>query len=119
MLTWVYWLVSIANCMKSEVAGTIGPVLCQPYVLMAGGGLPPGAVVSPASRSPLPTLIAAVDTLEAFVRAAGEGGGLTVKPASVHCAIFNPQTALGPGGAVLTVTESLALSPVARVAMTR
>jgi len=63
----------------------------------------------------LPTLIAAVDTLEALVLAAGKGGGLTVKPANVHCAIVNPQTGLGPGGALLTVSVSVALLPVSSV----
>src|SRR5687767_794113 len=86
---------------------------------MPGWGFPPAAVVSASATSPLPVLIAAVDTLEALVLAAGKGGGLTVKPANVHCAIVNPQTALGPGGAVLTVSESLALSPVSRVPMKR
>lgn len=51
--------------------------------------------------------------------AAGKGGGLTVKPANVHCAIVNPQTGLGPGGEVLTVSESLALFPVSSAPMKR
>src|SRR5215204_3991489 len=86
---------------------------------MPGWGFPPAAAVSATATSPLPTLIAAVDTLEACVLAAGKGGGSTVKPAKVHCAIVNPQTAVGAGGAVLTVSESLSLFPVSSVPIKR
>ena len=49
----------------------------------------------------------------------GAGDEVLNPAGNVHCAIANPQTALGPGGAVLTVSVSLALSPVSSVPMKR
>ena len=68
---------------------------------------------------PFPTLIAAVATLEACVLADGNGGGLVVKPANVHCAIVRPQTGAGPGGVLFTVSASLALFPVSKLLMNK
>jgi hypothetical protein len=66
-----------------------------------------------------PALIAAVVTLAAWILAAGKGGEVPAYPANVHCAIVKPQTGAGPGGAVLTVSVSVALFPVSNVPIKR
>jgi len=64
--------------------------------------------VSAVEVNPLPLLIDAVVTLAACVLAVGKGGGSTVKPPNVHCAIVKPHTGAGPAGALLTVSVSVA-----------
>ena len=86
---------------------------------MPGCGLPPAAVVSALAVSPLPTLIVAVATFEACVLAAGKGGGSTVNPAKVHCAIVNPQMGAGVAGALFTVSVSVAKLPVSKELINR
>ena len=76
-------------------------------------------MVSASAVSPLPTVIAAVVTFPACVLGLGKGGGFVVNPANVHWAIVNPQIGLGPAGAVLTVSVSVAWFPVSRVPIKR
>lgn len=100
----------------------IGPVFAQPYVNMEGAAGLPDVASASAKAEPgevPPTLIAAVVTLAACVFAAGKGGDVPAYPANVHWAIVKPQTGEGPGGAILTVSVSVALFPVSNVPMKR
>jgi hypothetical protein len=100
----------------------IGPAFAQPYVNMDGAAGLPDVASASAETEPgavPPTLIAAVATLAACVFAAGKGGEVPAYPANVHWAIVKPQTGEGPGGALFTVSVSLALSPVSNVPINR
>ena len=89
---------------------------------MDGAAGLPAAVSASAETEPgavPPTLIAAVSTFVACVFAAGKGGDVPAYPVNVHCTIVKPHTGVGPGGAVLTVSVSVAKLPVSSVFMNR